>query len=173
MDRDIRQLFKEDDFPIKKMPKNHRELFLKKLKKTSSSKRLNTTFFLKIVASLVFVFVFGKYVFNKEEKPKKQTLLVQVKQIEKKYLKNIEEEWQKFLSLTNDEKLISNYRERLNMLNESYQQLSKQFEANPNNISLLEELIDNLQRRLKTLKEIQSHIKILNQKNKSYEAIVI
>lgn len=173
MKRDIRELFKNDDFPTKKLPKNHREDFFNKLEKISIKKAPKNRFWLKTAASVALIFALSVLVFNKKETQKKPNLLVEVKQIEQEYLKNIDIEWNRFLELTNDQKLIKNYEKRLKTLGENYQQLSTQFQANPNNISLLEELISNLQRRLQILKEIQDHIKKLNQNPKSYETIVI
>ena len=98
---------------------------------------------------------------------------IQVAQIEKEYLKSIDNEWQGFVKVTNDQNLVGRYEEKLSSLGDNYKKVSGEFKKDPNNILILESLIENLQRRLQLLKNIRQHIQELNQKNKSYETIII
>lgn len=173
MKQDIRELFKNEEFSKKKLPESHKEEFLEKLKKIENKKpqKNKGTSFLKIAAIVVLLLSVGVYFQNVNNQ--KTTLEAQIEQIEEEYLKNIKNEWNAFVKNTNDQNLIKRYEEKLSKLDISYKEVSKQFKKAPNNISILEELIKNLQRRLELLKSIQQHIKELNQKNKSYETIII
>lgn len=176
MKQDIRELFKNNEFPKKKLPSSHKEEFLEKLKNSEvvkpEKRRMN--FLLKVASSIVLLFSVGYFVQNSMDLETQNTALeIQVEQIEKEYLKNIEKEWKAFVKNTDDQNLIKKYEEKLRKLDVSYKEVSKQFKENSENISVLESLIENLQRRLQLLKDIQEHIKELNQKKKNYETIVI
>lgn len=172
MKRDIRELFKEDELE-KELPENHRIEFLEKLKATNEKKKFSFKKILGYVASVVVLI--SVYLFLPKNKidEKNQQLLLHVQQIETEYLKNINTEWNNFLELTNDEKLIEKYDEKLKELSADYKVLSSKLNENPNDINVLEALISNLQKRLQTLKDIQEHIKSLKQKKVTYETIVI
>jgi hypothetical protein len=176
MKQDIRELFKNDEFPKKELPSSHKEEFLEKLKKAEvrKPKKKKMNFLLKVAASILLLFSVGYFVQNSIDLETQNTALeIQVEQIEKEYLKNIEKEWKAFVKNTDDQNLIKKYEEKLRKLDVSYKEVSKQFKENSENISVLESLIENLQRRLQLLKDIQEHIKELNQKKKNYETIVI
>ncbi|WP_299838185.1 hypothetical protein [uncultured Tenacibaculum sp.] len=172
MKRDIRELFKGDEFE-KELPENHRIEFLEKLKATNEKKKFPFKKIVGYVASVVVLI--SVYLFLPKNKidEKNQQLLLHVQQIETEYLKNINTEWNNFLELTNDEKLIEKYDEKLKELSADYKVLSSKLNENPNDINVLEALISNLQKRLQTLKDIQEHIKSLKQKKVTYETIVI
>ncbi|MFY0628810.1 MAG: hypothetical protein JXR05_00435 [Flavobacteriaceae bacterium] len=173
MKQDIRDLFKNEELSKKKLPESHKEEFLEKLQKIKNKppQRKKRVSFLRIAAFVVLLFSIGAYFqYGKNQKP---SLEAQVEQIEKEYLKNIEKEWNAFVKNTDDQNLIDRYEQKLTSLDTSYKEISKQFKKATNNISILEELIKNLQRRLELLKNIQQHIQELNQKNKSYETIII
>ena len=173
MQKDIRNLFKDDDDSFKKLPKSHRTEFLEKLKasKTASTKRFNYNIIYKTAAMLAIFFVIGFVVFNQFSKEsnyvvEESAIELQIKDIEQQYLASIEIEWQSFLSITKDEYLIKRFEKRLNDLDKDYQEISVEFKKDTNNISVIEALVENLQTRLQLLKDIQEHIKILNQENK-------
>lgn len=173
MKRDIRELFKTEDEVVKnKLPQNHRQEFLDKLKSNApnKSKKTNHLNWLKIAAVLVLLLTVGFGIFNTkntEERP--SPLIAQIESVEKEYLENIHAEWQKFIKLTDDENLVKRYEKRLTSLDNDYQEISNSFKNDPNNILVVESLITNLQTRLQLLKDIQEHIKILNQKNEHNE----
>jgi len=177
MKRDIRELFKNEEFPKKKLPNFHEEEFLGKLEKLNKKEKSKPFVqIFKIAASIVLMLSVGYYFLSTESAVKQEdqpTLFVQVKQIEKEYLKNIREEWNDFLALTTDRNLIEKYKEKLLKLDTNYGKVSKQFEEKPNNINILESLINNLQLRLELLKDIKEHLKELNQKNTSNETIYL
>lgn len=173
MKRDIRKLFEKDDFKREKLPVNHREEFIQKLRKTKikKSKKKRTSSYWNAAASIVLVLSIGYFVLNTDNNTpnKPSELELQVQQIEKDYLKQINDEWHNFIKITKDQKLIDRYKEKLDNLDNNYKELSKTFKESPNNINVLEDLISNLQTRLQLLKDIQNHIKILNQEKRQYE----
>ncbi len=177
MKRDIRELFKDEEFPKKKLPAFHEEEFLEKLEKLHKKEQPKFIVqFFKIAASIVLMLSVGYYFLstetavNEEDKP---TLFVKIQHIEKEYLKNIETEWNTFVTLTTDRNLVEKYKEKLRRLDMNYRELSKQFAENINDINMLESLINNLQLRLQLIKDIKEHLKELNQKHTSNETIYI
>lgn len=173
MKRDIRKIFNKEEFPKKKLPDFHEDEFLEKLEVFNKQKSSKSSFKVwKIAASIVLLFSVGYY-FSTIKTEKNLTLFAQVKQIEKEYLQNIDAEWNTFVKLTTDKKLIENYKEKLLSLDINYKEISVQFEENPNNINIIELLINNLQNRLQLIKDIKEHLKELNQKNTSNETIYI
>lgn len=172
MEQDLRELFDTDEFPTKKLPENHAKEFAQKLQQQTPKKKKPVSFFLRIAASIVIVFTVGYFVLNSiEDQP--TALQKQVAEIEKTYLKQIDQQWQNFVKTVTDPQLVNYYEERLNRLKEDYDKISAQFNKEPNNILILEELITNLQQRLELLKNIQEHIQEINKETKRYETIVI
>lgn len=179
MQHDIRNLFKDDDVSSKTLPKSHKVEFLKKLKKSQNTKtkHFNYKFIYKSVAILILLFTIGLVLYNQPPKInseiiKKSTLELQIKTIEQQYLTDIDKEWQKFLALTKDRKLIKRYQKKLNNLDNDYKEISIQFSKDTSSILIIEALIKNLQMRLQLLKDIQEHITLLNPQNKQYETTI-
>lgn len=173
MKQDIREIFKNDELPKKKLPNFHEDEFLEKLEKFNKKKTKKTFFKTwKIAASIVLIFSVGYY-FLSTNTEKTPTLFVQVKKIEKEYLQNIDTEWNTFIKLTDDKNLIERYEQKLKEYATDYKKITKQLKEFPNSINILESLIENLQRRLQIIKDIQEHIKELNQKNISNETIYL
>jgi hypothetical protein len=170
MKRDIRDLFKEED-DLKTLPKNHRTEFLEKLK---NKPKKNTSFpWLKIAAVLLIALTVGFSIFyNKPEDNKVSPMIAQIEAVEAEYLANIEAEWKSFVAIAKDEVLVKRFRKKLDELDNDYQDISLQFKEDSDNILAVEALIDNLQNRLQILKDIQKHIKILNQNNEHNENII-
>ena len=175
MEQDIRKLFKKEE-QLKSLPIGHKDDFIEKLNasKQVSLNKTNYRFIYRIAAILVIglSIVFGVVNINytTEESIEENILIQQIETIEQEYLANIDKEWKSFLGLAKDQNLIKRYEKRLNELDEDYQEVSKQFKANINNITIIEDLIENLQTRLQLLKDIQEHINILNQeKNEHHE----
>mgnify|MGYP005989895763 CR=1 FL=1 len=173
MKQDIREVFKKEQLPKKKLPDFHEDEFLEKLKKFNK-KKISKPFFQirKIAVSIVLIISVGYYLLNVNSE-KNSTLFAQIKQIEKEHLQNIDTEWNAFVSLTTDKKLIKKYEEKLLKLDINYKEVSLLFEKNPNNINILELLINNLQTRLQLIKSIKEHLKELNQKSTSNETIYL
>jgi len=169
MKQDIRQLFNtssEDE--VHNLPDNHRDVFLNKLRVQQQPKTI-MKLWLKIAAVLVVAlavtFGISEFRANDDELP----MLAQIEAVEAEYLKNIATEWDNFVRLTDDEHLIARFKTKLSQLDADYQELSKAFKDDANNIFVVENLIDNLQTRLQLLKDIQRHINILNQNNEQHE----
>lgn len=173
MKQDIRDLFKREEFPKKKLPISHKEEFLKKLKKGKNKRlqKIKILPFLRVAAFVVLFFSVGIY-FQKE-KGLKTAFEIQIERIEKEYLKDIDKEWKAFIKITDDQSLIKRYKEKLQELDDSYKEISEQYSKDSNDISAIEGLIENLQRRLQLLKDIKEHIIELNQKDKSNETIYL
>jgi hypothetical protein len=168
MKQDIRDLFKEDN-TMKVLPENHREEFLSKLQ--SQAKRKSPVFFWMGVAAVAILVIVLGFNLNNKTVPTESTspVLAQIEAVEAKYLKDIEKEWQSFVALANDERLVERFKVRLDELDKDYQEISSEFTQNSNNIAVIEALVENLQTRLRLLKDIQEHIKILNQNNEQNE----
>lgn len=172
MEKDLRNLFETDAFPKKKLPKTHEEEFLQKLEAQAPKKRNTKGFFFRVAASVAILIALGYFVMNSTGNNTQTELQKQVAQIEKNYLKQIDQEWETFVRTAKDPELVKYYKDRLDRLKEDYDKISNQFSKEPNNIIILEELIKNLQRRLELLKNIQKQIEA-NKKNKHYETIII
>lgn len=173
--KDIRNTFSESDFPEKKLPQGHREEFLEKLQSRSAKKPRQKNSWWKIAAALIVLVGLGFVLLQNNETndfPEADAIALELQQIEKQYLQEIKTEWEKFLKLAKDEKLIARYKEKLQQLDTDYKEISMDYNADKNNIQAVEDLIRNLQTRLSLLKDIQEHIKILNQKNEQHETII-
>lgn len=170
MKQDIRTLFTEED-DLKPLPKNHRSEFADKLKKQSKPKQ-NPYAWLSAAAVLIIALTIGFNVRDMEAKPELNhvsPIIAQVEAVEAEYLKDIETEWQSFIAIADDAVLVERFRKKLKDLDTDYKAISVQFKDDANNILVIEALVENLQTRLQILKDIQDHIKILNQKNEQYE----
>lgn len=171
MKRDIRDLFKEEE-DLRSLPKQHREEFLLKLK-NCSRKKVKIADLIKIAAAVVIALTIGFSIYyNQLEQSQESQAIAEIEAIEAKYLKNIETEWQNFIAIANDKVLVTRFKKKLNELDVDYQKISTQFKENSNNIIVIEALVENLQTRLELLKDIQTHIKILNQKNEPNETTI-
>ncbi|APZ45773.1 hypothetical protein BW723_05440 [Polaribacter reichenbachii] len=175
MERDIRDLFRENDDFKKDLPKSHREDFLKKINKNITQKpkwKFGIPYKIALAVTVIFSLM---YFFNPktDDVNNINSFENQFSKIENDYLKNIDIEWKQFKEKTTDTLLIRKYEEKLNDFNNDYKKITNQLKEFPNNINLLESLINNLQRRLQLIKEINEHIKELNQKNTSNETIYI
>jgi hypothetical protein len=173
MEHDIRDLFKNETNTKKKIPKNNREEFITKLAVLNPKKRTKKLAILKIAASILLLFS-CIYLYQKENlKVEKSAFEIQVEKIEKDYINNIDKEWKGFLAIAKDTVLIQKYEVKLKESDTEYSRITKQLKKNPNNVNILESLIENLQRRLQLIKDIKEHMKELNQKNKSNETIYL
>lgn len=175
MEHDIRNLFNEIDDDKKQLPKNHKEDFLEKLEKQHRKPR---QVHLLNWAKIVVILVIGTFVyqwFSIDERPALQepSIQIAVKELEQEYLPAIAKEWDTFLNVTKDTLLINRYKKRLKDSKQEYKDLSKLIKEHPDDVKLLQSLINNLQNRLLIINEINNHIKQLNQKNKSHETIYI
>ena len=167
--------FSDSDFPVKKLPQGHREEFLEKLQKKNSQKPKQKNNWWKIAATLVVLVGLGFVLLQNRETddfPEADTIALELQQIETQYLQEIETEWENFLKIATDKKLIARFKEKLAQLDTDYKEISAEYKSDKNNIQAVEDLIRNLQTRLSILKDIQEHIKILNQKTNNYETTI-
>lgn len=170
MKRDIRELFKsEDEANINQLPENHRAEFLQKLHQPAKPKKKT----LGLLSLIAVLFIACTVIFNVIEMDsnivEESPIIAQIETIEAEYLADIETEWQSFIALTEDDVLVERFRKKLKELDRDYKEISVQFKEDSNNIYVIEALVENLQTRLQILKDIQKHIKILNQNNEHYE----
>lgn len=170
MKQDIRDLFKEEDKHFKSLPSNHRVEFKKKLQKQFKPSKVS---WLRVAALFLIALTAGAGVyFSLPQKETELPIVAQIKTVEAEYLEHIENEWNNFISLTDDKILVARYQKKLNELDKDYQDISSQFTKNPNDLLTIEALIDNLKTRLKLLKDIQQHIHILNTKITKNESTI-
>ena len=169
MQRDIRMLFQTDkEVDFKELPKQHRTEFLEKLKKQNRKPIAYKWLSVAAIVLIAMTVMFNVY-YSPSEDYKEAPIVAQIESVEKEYLKNIEAEWQSFVALAEDEVLVERFRKKLDDLDADYQETSNQFKEDNNNILVIENLVENLQTRLQLLKDIQNHIKILNQNNEQHE----
>lgn len=174
MKHDIKGLFNKNEHQNKELPKNHREDFIKKLHQLDINNTKRKPFFLLKIASVIVLIAFCGYLYqNSYSKPIKTAFETQLEGIENEYLINIDKEWNSFIKVANDTILIRKYKEKLKTSDIDYKKITTQLKEYPNNINVLESLIDNLQRRLQLIKDIREHINELNQKKTSNETIYI
>jgi hypothetical protein len=178
MGQDIRKLFEAEQETENKLPVSHRDEFQDKLRASKLKQKQRQSFpnVFKYAAAIIFLVTLSYFSFNKlTEEPiiKESALELQLKEVEQQYLENIEKEWESFKALANDKKLVKRYEKELNELSADYQTISKQLEVDNKDILIIESLVINLQTRLQLLKDIQEHIKLLNQENGHYETIQI
>ncbi|WP_282043053.1 hypothetical protein [Winogradskyella flava] len=167
MKKDIRDLFEEDN-DLKTLPDGHRAEFLDKLQK-QPKKKSNGFFWLGIAAVTIIALTVGFSIFYSEPVEEISPMIAQIEAVEAEYLADIETEWENFIAIADDEILISRFKRRLEELDNDYQDIAVLFKNDSNNIAVVESLIENLQTRLQLLKDIQEHIKILNQNNEQHE----
>jgi hypothetical protein len=170
MKRDIRDLFQEEE-DLRPLPEQHREEFLLKLK-TQPKKKVGITSWLKIAVVVIGLTVALSLHYNLPEAPQVSPIVAQVEAVEAEYLKDIEAEWESFVAIAEDEVLVARFKKKLAELDGDYQEISAQFKVDSNNILVVEALVENLENRLQLLKDIQKHIKILNQKNEHNETSI-
>ena len=164
MKQDLKHIVNNEKEVDKVLPRNHREEFLMKLelqnKKTSGRSK-----YLRI-ASLILIFIaIGVITLVPNSNMEIEPLLLQLKEVENEYLRQIDAEWDQFVALSADKRLKQRFELKLNELQDDYWSLTTDFQNDPNNLMILESLINNLQTRLQLLKDIQKHINLINQKN--------
>jgi hypothetical protein len=169
MKQDIRDVFKDDVVSRKQLPDHHRQEFYEKLKNQGSKQKMSWLW-LKIAAVFLIALTVGFLVFtDNSDAVKVSPIMAQIETLEGEYLKDIDLEWEKFVAIADDEVLVERFRRKLDELDKDYQEISEQFKTDSNNIMVIEDLVNNLQIRLKLLKDIQSQIKLIDQKNEHYE----
>ena len=178
MEHDIRDLFNRDEkHSEKKIPKNHRIEFINKLPNLEAQKPKKKPFHVMKVAAVVGLIFCGSYFYLNAPvsigETAKTEIQIQIELFETEYLSNIDKEWNSFIQVANDTVLVRKYKGKLRESVTDYKKINQQLKENPNNISVLESLITNLQRRLQLIKDIKEHVKELNQKNTSNETIYL
>ncbi|WP_298516463.1 hypothetical protein [uncultured Kordia sp.] len=167
MKKNIKDILNENDVSgeTPKLPKGHRAEFLEKLSATETISTSNPPFnyWRAIAAACVLLLGIGAFVYTNDggKETKQTSLFTEMKSIEDKYLQDIASEWESFQLTATDAGLVQKYEERLQNLDESYQELKEVFLVEKNSLTTLEKMIKNLQMRLTLLQEIQQHLKRL------------
>ncbi len=175
MKQDIRDLFKDSHIERKELPDQHREEFYQKLKASRPRRhsKLNSGYLWKVAIIIILFVAFTLTIFNSSDRISNQVvetpIEMQFEVIEKQYLAYIDKEWDSFVSMADDDRLVKRYKSKLENLSQNYLQLNQQLKEDPNNILLIEALVENLKSRLSLLKDIQKHIHIINQNNEQNE----
>lgn len=164
--KNIKDILNEKDVSTEtpKLPEGHRAEFLEKLSATEIPIKNNRFHYWKNIAAACILLI-GISVFVYINYPKDETqessLFTEMKSIEDQYLQSIADEWKSFELTANDADLVKKYKERLENLDASYQELKQEFLVQKNSLTTLEKMIKNLQMRLSLLQEIQQHLKRL------------
>lgn len=175
MKQDIRDLFKNSHIERKELPGEHREEFYQKLKASRPRRqsKLNSSYLWKVAIIIILFVAFTLTIFKTSDRISNQVVETPIEMqfdiIEKQYLAYIDREWDSFVSMADDERLVKRYKSKLENLSQDYLQLNQQLKGDPNNILLIEALVENLKSRLGLLKDIQNHIQIINQNNEQNE----
>ena len=169
MKQDLKHIVNNEKEVGKVLPRNHREEFLMKLE--LQNKKTSGRFKFLRIASLILIFIAIGVVtlVPNSNMETEEPLLLQLKEVENEYLRQIDAEWDQFVALSADKRLKQRFELKLNELQDDYWSLTTDFQNDPNNLMILESLINNLQTRLQLLKDIQKHINLLNQKNEQDE----
>lgn len=169
MKQDLKRIIRIEMESHAELPENHRHEFIEKLK-SHNSKPKKISRLIKMASIVLILLSIGTLtILHKPPMVDEEPLLTQLKDAERNYLTEIDKEWMQFVALSNDDKLKNRFEKKFEGLQSDYLLLARQFKEDPNNLILLESLIDNLQTRLQLLKDIQKHINLLNQKNEHYE----
>lgn len=165
--KNIKNILKENDDTLETptLPKGHRAEFLDKLSASEelTSEKQPFQYWKTIAAACVLLLGIGTFIYSNygTEETAQSSLFAEMKSIEDEYLQHIATEWNAFQLTTNDEHLVRRYKERLENLDASYQELKQEFLVQKNSLTTLEKMIKNLQMRLTLLQEIQQHLKRL------------
>ena len=169
MKQDLKYIVNKYKEADKVLPENHREEFLMKLK-VQNGRKSNHFVFLKIVSVILIIVTIGAITLIPSPKmDTEEPLLLQLEEVENEYLKKIDSEWDRFVALSADDRLKNRFEAKLDELQVDYLSLTSKFQDEPNNLLILESLINNLQTRLQLLKDIQKHINLINQKKEQNE----
>ncbi|EDP95772.1 hypothetical protein U8527_11675 [Kordia algicida OT-1] len=165
--KNIKDILNEKDVTAEtpKLPKGHRAEFLEKLATTEGIPAPKSKFYYwkNIAAACVLFIGIGAFIYTNygKEEIQESSLFTEMKSIEDQYLQSIADEWKSFELTANDTHLVKKYKERLENLDASYQELKQEFLVQKNSLTTLEKMIKNLQMRLSLLQEIQQHLKRL------------
>ncbi len=169
MKQDLKHSVNSGTETDERLPQNHREEFLMKLN-TQNNRNSKRYSFLKIASVVLLIVAIGvASLIPIDNQKTKDPLLLQLEVVEKEYLKQIDVEWEQFVTLTTDDRLKQRFEQKLDELQIDYLSLTSEFKNDPNNLLILESLINNLQTRLQLLRDIQKHINLINQKNEQNE----
>jgi hypothetical protein len=172
MKQDIRKLFKKEYTDNSyDLPSGHRKEFQKKLQPEHKNIAFGLLSRVAVIALVLIGTSFAIYNSQTQVIPD-ENKISQIDLIEEQYLKNIEFEWQEFISNTNDSTLIKRFDSKLKDLDKDYKKFTNQLKSNPDNTLVIQSLIENLQTRLELLEDIQTHIKILNSKPEDHEKML-
>ncbi len=192
MAQDIRELFKDENkLNQQHMPANHELRFAKKLEQALPQRKSRSFPVWQIAASvvlLVSVSVIAVQSFWKAPTQTKQQVVTttennqktntftlgnvspELKKVEDYYMTNINYELSTIQVDDENKQLFDSYMRKLAELNDEYQRLTKELNADGPNQQNVSALVDNLQLRLQLLYQLQEKLEELkNQHNEKME----
>ena len=178
---DIKEIIKKQSV-MRELPKNHRNIFEKRLNKELHTKKESGFFFLKIAASfLILVGIsFGGYQFlynNESEtivqsEPKEDKNINSIadispdlKKIEDFYLTQINYQISKIKVTDKNKELLEVYLSQLGELQKEYEDLNTKLRDQEGTEKTIDALIDNLQIRLQLLRQLKKKLEIIEKLN--------
>lgn len=178
---DIKEIIKKQNV-MRELPKNHRDIFEKRLNNELHPKKESGFFFLKIAASfLILVGVsFGAYQFlnNNESSTIVQTeskedkninsiadISPDLKKIEDFYLTQINYQISKIKMTDKNKELLEVYLSQLGELQKEYDDLNTKLRGEEGTEETIDALIDNLQIRLQLLRQLKKKLEIIEKLN--------
>jgi hypothetical protein len=171
---DLREKIKKEK-TMQELPKNHRVLFEKRLKKELPQKSTTNFSFLKIAASILLIMslaLVGYQLFKTDvsqevvqtevSSEKKINSMADIspdlKKIEDYYLTNIKYQISKIKITDENKDLLEVYLSQLGILQEEYKELNATLISDNVNEETLDALIENLQLRLQLLKQLKKKL---------------
>lgn len=183
MAQNIKKLLKEDLINTAKMPEGHEARFIQKLNTSKTIKKPSIIKWQNIAAILLvalgvsyggFTFLKTSFVNNTETIQPKPIELTKtlgdvspsLKKVEDYYLASINLELSKLKYTSETKVLFDSYLQRLNELNQEYDNLNKELTSTGPNELTINALIDNLKFRLNLLYRLKDQLNTLNNQQK-------
>lgn len=183
MGQDIRNLFKESSkIEIQKVPMGHKRRFEEKLDEAFDHKRNSSFYYLKIAVSITLVFFVGYMVQNnfdfknigsalvKVEENKKINSLADIspdlKKVEDYYLNHIRYQLTKIEITDANRVYFELYVAQLSELQKAYKIKVSALNSDDISEEVINELIENLQSRLKLMYQLKAQLKKIENLNR-------
>ncbi|MDY7395174.1 hypothetical protein UMM65_07960 [Aureibaculum sp. 2210JD6-5] len=163
--KDIKDILKENSTEKLELPLNHRQRFENRLQKLEPKKAKNYIF-LKIAASILVLISVGYFLIQNnsietaipDEKIDLATISPELKQIENNYITAINYEMLGIEATEDNKEILDAYLEKVALLSEEYNALSKKLITDEINENTVNALINNLQLRLQLLLELKDKL---------------
>ena len=176
MSKDLREILKDALISEKKLSKNHRINFEKKLQKELHTSKGNSFSFLRIAVSVVLLVGLGwglYFSFNTNEPQEVAAVKFEslgsvspeLKKIENYYIASIQTEILNLEETPENKELLDGYLEKISELTNEYKELTNELNSEGINEKTINALIDNLQLRLTILYQLKEQLNELKNSN--------